>query len=215
MQKNSQMQGTSTENKSQSLKNILLELKNSANTDSVRIGTLIQRLESKGFGVLLAILSLPSALPIPAPGYSTPFGIAICLLALQMFFGRQAVWLPTTLTNFKIKSKTLIQMLTAATKLLIKIEVYIRPRWQLSQKQWFIRLVALNIGVLACLMIMPIPMTNTLPAMIIFLCAVAISENDGLICAVSIGLGMLAIAFYVSLIALGSKFSIQAIDRLF
>jgi hypothetical protein len=215
MQKNSQMQGTSTENKSQSLKNILLELKNSANTDSVRIGTLIQRLESKGFGVLLAILSLPSALPIPAPGYSTPFGIAICLLALQMFFGRQAVWLPKTLTNFKIKSKTLIQMLTAATKLLIKIEVYIRPRWQLSQKQWFIRLVALNIGVLACLMIMPIPMTNTLPAMIIFLCAVAISENDGLICAVSIGLGMLAIAFYVSLIALGSKFSIQAIDRLF
>jgi hypothetical protein len=215
MQKNSQMQGTSTENKSQSLKNILLELKNSANTDSVRIGTLIQRLESKGFGVLLAILSLPSALPIPAPGYSTPFGIAICLLALQMFFGRQAVWLPTTLTNFKIKSKTLSQMLTAATKLLIKIEVYIRPRWQLSQKQWFIRLVALNIGVLACLMIMPIPMTNTLPAMIIFLCAVAISENDGLICAVSIGLGMLAIAFYVSLIALGSKFSIQAIDRLF
>ena len=215
MQKNSQMQGTSTENKSQSLKNILLELKNSANTDSVRIGTLIQRLESKGFGVLLAILSLPSALPLPAPGYSTPFGIAICLLALQMFFGRQAVWLPTTLTNFKIKSKTLIQMLTAATKLLIKIEVYIRPRWQLSQKQWFIRLVALNIGVLACLMIMPIPMTNTLPAMIIFLCAVAISENDGLICAVSIGLGMLAIAFYVSLIALGSKFSIQAIDRLF
>ena len=215
MQKNSQMRGTSTEIKSQSLKNILLELKNSANTDSVRIGTLMQRLESKGFGVLLAILSLPSALPIPAPGYSTPFGIAIYLFALQMFFGRKTVWLPKTLTNIKIKSKILIQMLAAATKLLNKIEVYVRPRWQLAQKQWFIRLIALNIGVLACLMIMPIPMTNTLPAMIIFLCAVALSENDGLICAISIGLGTLAIAFYVSLISIGSKFSIQAINSLF
>ena len=33
------------------------------------------------FGFLLVILSLPSALPVPAPGYSTPFGVLIFLLA--------------------------------------------------------------------------------------------------------------------------------------
>jgi hypothetical protein len=36
------------------------------------------------FGSLLVILSLPPALPIPTPGYSTPFGVLISLLAIQL-----------------------------------------------------------------------------------------------------------------------------------
>jgi hypothetical protein len=36
------------------------------------------------FGSLLVILSLPRALPVPTPGYSTPFGVLISLLAIQL-----------------------------------------------------------------------------------------------------------------------------------
>lgn len=46
------------------------------------------------FGFLFVILSLPSALPVPAPGYSVPFGILIFLLAMQLLVGSKSPWLP-------------------------------------------------------------------------------------------------------------------------
>ena len=36
------------------------------------IGEITRAVGEKGFGLLLIVLSLPSALPVPAPGYSTP-----------------------------------------------------------------------------------------------------------------------------------------------
>ncbi|MBT5692093.1 MAG: exopolysaccharide biosynthesis protein, partial [Opitutae bacterium] len=41
----------------------------------------------KGFGILLMMFALPSALPVPAPGYSIPFGIILALLAGQLILG--------------------------------------------------------------------------------------------------------------------------------
>ena len=64
------------------------------NTGELSIGDICSAINDKGFGLLLIILSLPSALPIPAPGYSTPFGIAIALIGIQMLGGGRTIWLP-------------------------------------------------------------------------------------------------------------------------
>ena len=47
---------------------------------SVTVGQILDRVSTKGFGIFLAVLSLPSALPVPAPGYSIPFGIVLLVL---------------------------------------------------------------------------------------------------------------------------------------
>jgi len=65
-------------------------------------GEVFERIGDRGFGVLLIILSLPSALPVPAPGYSTPFGILIAVLALQMIAGRTTPWLPERAARTKL-----------------------------------------------------------------------------------------------------------------
>ena len=41
----------------------------------IYINEITRAVGEKGFGLLLIVLSLPSALPVPAPGYSTPFGL--------------------------------------------------------------------------------------------------------------------------------------------
>lgn len=46
------------------------------------------------FGFLFVILSLPSALPVPAPGYSIPFGVLMLILAIQLIVGAKTPWLP-------------------------------------------------------------------------------------------------------------------------
>ena len=65
----------------------LKELLSQGDARGISIGHLLQALGDRGFGLLFIILSLPSALPVPAPGYSTPFGIIITILALQMMAG--------------------------------------------------------------------------------------------------------------------------------
>ena len=53
----------------------------------------------------LAVTALPSALPAFVLGYSTPFGIALLLISLQMILGRPAVWLPARMARIRIAPK--------------------------------------------------------------------------------------------------------------
>ena len=45
-------------------------------SDDIRLVDLLELAGKRVFGFLFVILSLPSALPVPAPGYSIPFGKA-------------------------------------------------------------------------------------------------------------------------------------------
>jgi len=164
------------------------------------IGDLTRAVGEKGFGLLLIVLSLPSALPVPAPGYSTPFGIVISLLALQMMFGRRALWLPARLQTARISPEAGQKMLKAADVFLRRIERWVRPR------QAWIRSRAGQAGlssvilIMALLMILPIPLTNTFPAMVIFLLGVGLSEEDGLLALGAFAVGCLAILLYAGVI---------------
>nr|WP_277925479.1 exopolysaccharide biosynthesis protein [Anabaena catenula] len=74
------------------------------------------------FGFLLVILSLPSALPVPAPGYSTPFGVLIFLLAIQLIAGAKTPWLPQKMFNHPLQLSTVQGFLKAGLPWLCRIE---------------------------------------------------------------------------------------------
>ena len=65
----------------------LQELLKADDEHGISISEITRAVGEKGFGLLLIVLSLPSALPVPAPGYSTPFGLMMALIALQMIRG--------------------------------------------------------------------------------------------------------------------------------
>ena len=66
----------------------------SPRSSEVTLNEILEIAGERTFGFLFVLLSLPSALPIPAPGYSTPFGIVMFLLAAQLIVGREQLWLP-------------------------------------------------------------------------------------------------------------------------
>jgi len=166
------------------------------------IGEITQSVGEKGFGLLLMVLSLPSALPVPAPGYSTPFGIVIALIALQMLLGRQTVWLPKRLKSVRIKPSLAGTMLGTSSRFLHKIERLIRPRQRWIRSQAGQSGLAIILLTMACLMILPIPLTNTFPAMVIFLIGVGLSEEDGLLALGAFTIGCAAVALYAYIIYL-------------
>jgi hypothetical protein len=204
----------STEDASQALPlgETLQELLNVNDERGLSINEITCAVGEKGFGLLLIVLSLPSALPIPAPGYSTPFGVVMALIALQMIGGRKAVWLPQGLSTIRIKPKLAKTMLNTASKFLSKIERYIRPRQKWIRGrigQVSLAFIVLN---MACLMMLPIPLTNTFPAMVIFMIGVGLSEEDGLLAIGAFTVGCCALLLYAGIVYIILTQGVEAIE---
>ncbi len=137
------------------------------------------------FGFLFVILSLPSALPLPAPVISIPFGIIMIFLAAQLIIGRQEPWLPEKFAKRPIKLETAQKFVKAGIPFLQKIEAVSRPRLPfvcttLPGKV----IIGLAIALMSIFMMIPIPGTNTLPAIGIFVTGFGLLEDDG---AISLG----------------------------
>lgn len=181
---------------------------------SLCIGELCSKVADKGFGLSLILLALPSALPIPAPGYSTPFGIAIIFLGAQLMMQRNVIWLPRRIAAVQIHSSLSNKMLGAALKFLTRTEKWIRPR----QKWIATSLGHIALSVIICtmagLMILPIPFTNTLPAIVILLIGIGLAEEDGLLAIFALGVGICAIALYSLIIFILITEGPEAVDSI-
>ncbi|QMS87541.1 exopolysaccharide biosynthesis protein [Nostoc edaphicum CCNP1411] len=151
----------------------------------VTLAEILLLAKERVFGFLLVILSLPSALPVPAPGYSTPFGILIFLLAVQLIAGAKIPWLPERMMNHPIQLTTVQGFLKAGIPWLKRIEAIARPRLSYICTTLPGRVtIGVAIALMAISMMIPIPGTNTLPAMGIFVTSFGLSEDDG---AISLG----------------------------
>ena len=170
--------------------------------EDITLGELASAVGKRGFGILLILLSLPSALPFPAPGYSTPFGIILFLLSLQILAGRRTPWLPAWAARRIIRRTTADSMISGGAKFFSLLERFIRPRYPALTGQKGTRICALLLLLMSGLMILPIPLTNTLPAMVIFCVGVALTEKDGLALGAALLFGagavlLYSLAFYV------------------
>lgn len=163
---------------------------------ALKISEIVEAVGDKGFGLLLTVLSLPSALPVPAPGYSTPFGILIVCIGLQLVLGRRTLWLPKRAKKTKLSAKMSGRMLKAARTFLKKTERFVRPRFFWVSSRVGEAMVGLLVIAMAGLMILPIPLTNTFPAMVIFLIGVGLSEDDGVWVLLAFLVGALSACFY-------------------
>ena len=195
-----------------SLGETLQKLLKADDKHGISISEITRAVGEKGFGLLLIVLSLPSAFPVPAPGYSTPFGLVMALIALQMISGRRVVWLPNKIGTISIKPELADMMLGRASKFLGKMERYIRPRQKWIRGQTGQASLALVVLIMACLMMLPIPLTNTFPAMVIFMIGVGLSEEDGLLAIVAFTLGCCAVLLYMGIVYILLIQGVEAIE---
>ncbi|MCF2969895.1 exopolysaccharide biosynthesis protein [Synechococcus sp. Nb3U1] len=172
--------------------------------ETIRVEQILKLTGERSFGLFLVVLSLPSALPLPAPGYSTPFGFFILLLAAQLVAGRTTPWLPERILQKSIPLTQFQKLVRAGIPWLQRIEKVSHPRWT-----WLCR-TRLGQGVLGTLislmgisMIIPIPGTNTLPAIGVFVTAFGLMEEDGILCSlgslICVGGGLLTTSILVGL----------------
>ena len=168
-------------------------------------GDMIDEIGQHGIAVILILFALPSALPIPAAGYSTVLSIPLFLIGYRLLMGHDTIWLPERLRQRTFDPKSFSRKLVGGMLRLIKfVENFTKPRlsWLTGAK---ITRAALGILIiaLAASMALPIPGTNTAPAFGIFLIGFALLEEDGLMLIIGILASLVALVISLTIIFFG------------
>ncbi|TVQ06311.1 MAG: exopolysaccharide biosynthesis protein [Leptolyngbya sp. DLM2.Bin27] len=154
-------------------------------TSQVTLKEILDLAGERTFGFLFVLLALPSALPVPAPGYSIPFGIVLFLLAVQLIVGRTRPWLPEGWKLRQFDLATVQKIIGAGIPWLRRLETVARPRLTpVCASRPGRTVIGVAIALMAMSMMLPIPLTNTLPAIGIFVTGFGLLDDDG---AISLG----------------------------
>lgn len=166
--------------------------------EQVSFEQLAQVLGTQAFGMLLLIVALPCALPMP-PGIGTICGVFAVVIALQMLIGRRHLWLPRRLAARRMARRDFQRIVRLAGPWLGRVERLCRPR--LAVLTGSLGRVALGaiLLVLAVIVVLPIPLGNIAPGIAMLVLAVGLSERDGVV----IGIGMTLAAAALALTAWG------------
>lgn len=165
----------------------------------VRLRDILDLAGERTFGFLFVCLSLPSALPIPAPGYSIPFGVVMLVLAVQLAMGRERPWLPEKWRDRSFELTQIQKVIKAGVPWLQRIEMISRPRLSAICKGRTGQLVlGIAIAILSISMISPLPLTNTAPAFSIFVMGFGLLDDDGFISIGGLTLGVVALTLSVA-----------------
>lgn len=180
----------------------------------ITLKALQTELKQQGLGLWIILLSFPSALPIPAPGYSTPFGLILAWIGLLLLQKKNQLNLPEKWQKHEIHLPA--KAIHLGLKCLTFIERFVHPARLPKVKKFLnIKIIGLNIFVLACIMALPIPLTNTAPAAVIFLFGIGLLENDGLLlffCQIG---SFILISIYILLVFYIGLFGIESLGKLF
>ncbi len=151
-------------------------------TDRVTLAEVLELAGERTFGFLFVVLALPSALPIPAAGYSVPFGIVMLLLAVQLMVGAKTPWLPPRIINHPMPLSRVQGFVKLGIPWMQRIERLSKPRLtRICTSRVGRAAIGLAIALMALSMMIPIPGTNTLPAIGIFVTGFGLLDDDGAI----------------------------------
>jgi hypothetical protein len=150
----------------------------------VTLGTLTDVLDERGFAVVLMILLIPSALPIPTGGVTHVLEVFGVLVAGQMIAGRRDLWVPRRLADHQLSA---IFTGKAAPKMLRFVrwfERHSRPRWSRAlETRSVVRLVGLVllVFIVGAFVAPPFSGLDTLPSLGVVIVCLGFVFSDALI----------------------------------
>jgi hypothetical protein len=185
-------------------------LQDEATRGDLTLRRVFEILGEEGHAVLLLFFCLPFLQPIPIPGLSTPLGILIILISVFLF--RQVPpWLPKRYENLKISAAVIIRVSNVAEKIWRTVSKIVKPRLEFLHDLLIFRALNLCLFIVNAALLslpLPIPFSNTIPAVAIILCAIGHIEKDGVFILFSYLWCLIVASFFTSL-AMGAAHLIQ------
>jgi hypothetical protein len=176
--------------------------------DSVSVGELIDRLDSRAHGMLLLVLALPMCVP-NVPGISTIFGVLMLAPALQMTFGSRRLLVPNRVRQWRVDCGALRNTFRLAIPALRRVEYLIKPRWSRLTRFPATILVGVQTLLMALVLILPIPFANWPPGMTVAITSLALLQRDGVLMLLTIPAAIASVAS----VYLGTRVGLAVINN--
>jgi hypothetical protein len=188
----------------------LVELSVAFADKPARLRDVITALEGRAYALLMVLCALPFVAPVSVPGSSTPLGLIIAVIALQLALGRLP-WLPRRFLDWTLPRGFFAKLVAVTLRIVKAIERLLHPRWlALTATAWLRGCHLMMIVLAALLLALPIifPFTNMLPGWAIVLLACGLLERDGVMIALGYVVLAVTVAFFVGL-AIGGTEAVQ------
>jgi hypothetical protein len=158
----------------------LAKLAKDAPEDAVSLNWILSQLHERAFGLFLLVLALPCCIPFL---YGVPQIVAFPLMfiAAQILMGRASPWLPERLGNRTVTKASLSNLAERADSLLGRIEALSRPRLVVLTCTPLDRLVGLVLVLFSASILVPLPATNTVPALAVVVVSMGLLQRDGIL----------------------------------
>ncbi len=158
---------------------------------------IVQELDDRAFGASLFLLALPCCIPFL---YGVPQVVALPMMALavQMALGRERPWLPERFADRAIDRAGLDAIAKGGRKWLGWVEVFSRPRLQALAGPRAERLVGLLLICFCTSILVPLPLTNTVPGFAVALTAFGLINRDGLLIVLGCVLGVVWLSLLIA-----------------
>jgi len=154
---------------------ILARLADEAQGERVDVGTIVDALYDRSFGVIIILFALPNTVfPI-----AWVLGAPILLFTLQMAIGRQEPWLPRIMRKQSLQRETFVKIVRYAVRYLQKIEAWLKPRWNFLTTDPMERAIGIYMTFLTMVLLVPVPFGNALPSFGMAIIAAGLLEKDG------------------------------------
>ena len=159
----------------------------------VTVGEIEESLRGRGLSLMILFLSMPFCLPIPLPGLSVPFGIALIILSFRLMIGERS-WLPRRVREHPFASSQLRMIVSACLPYAKWIERCVRPRFWFHSMPLGREIISGTVmgSALILSLPLPVPFSNVMPALGIVFLALAWMERDGVACGVGLFFSLLS-----------------------
>jgi hypothetical protein len=160
---------------------VLLELVDSLPVDHFTLEWLLGRVDRRSFGIVLLFLSLAALVP----GISMLAGPLLAVPAFEMILGRSVPTFPRRVAIHPLRTASLTSIVRRALPVVMVLEKIVHPRWHLSADVSR-RAVGIAVLVVSVLFLVPLPLIQIVPALLVALMSLAYLEEDGLLLCLSL-----------------------------
>ena len=183
----------------QKASDVLLEALRDTEDSTITVGRLTRAIGDRAFGLILLLFALPNCVPAP-PGLGSIMGLPLALFGIQLALGRRIPWLPGFLARRRFQRDVLLRLVERGLPYIRKIERVCRPRMTFITGPKGERIFGIIITILASAILIPLPLTNFIPALGIGIIALGLLEEDGVTALIGVLVGTTGLAIVAAVL---------------
>lgn len=164
--------------------------------ESMCVGDVLDEFGERSFGVFILVPALIELTPVGAiPGLPTFLALLIATVSVQLFLGRDHVWLPRFVERRQVRSGRLMQVAKKLEGIAHWLDARFRGRLRRFTGRRMQKLAAIFV-ILLCLTVPPlefVPFASSAPMLAIAAFGLAVLVRDGLLMLTAGGLSVAAL----------------------